>query len=127
MRSTSDKPEFSTVSDPGCTLPPDNCPLVIGLTGGIGSGKSTVAGYFSELGVPVINTDTIARELVEPGQPALRQVIICFGKQILDANGTLDRSRLRTKIFSDPAERRKLEQILHPQIRAARRVPSVPQ
>ena len=94
------------------------CSLLVGLTGGIGSGKSTVAGYFSELGVPVINTDTIARKLVEPGQPALRQVIICFGKQILDPNGALDRARLQTKIFSDPAERHKLEQILHPQIRA---------
>ncbi len=113
MQNSSDKPKSA---DPPSLLPPDNCPVVIGLTGGIGSGKSTVAGYFSELGVPVIDTDTIARDLVEPGQPGLRQIITCFGKQILNADGTLNRTQLRAEIFSDPAERCKLEQILHPLI-----------
>ncbi len=107
MQNSSDKPEPATPR-----------PLVIGLTGGIGSGKSSVAAYFSELGVPVIDTDIIARQLVEPGRPGLRQIITCFGKQILNPDGTLDRTQLRKKVFSDPAERLKLEQILHPLIRA---------
>ncbi len=108
VQNRSDKPEPTTPCRP----------LVIGLTGGIGSGKSSVAAYFSELGVPVIDTDIIARQLVEPGQPGLRQIITCFGKQILNPDGTLDRAQLRSKIFSAPAERLKLEQILHPLIRA---------
>ncbi len=93
------------------------CSLTIGLTGGIGSGKSTVASYFSELGVPTINTDAIARKLSEPGQAGFRQIIDHFGKQLLKADGTLNRAELRTKIFNNPAERYKLEQILHPLIR----------
>jgi len=94
------------------------CTLHVGLTGGIGSGKSEVSRYFSELGVPVIDTDVIARELVEPGQPALSEIVDTFGKDIIDQDGNLDRARLRHRIFSDPAERKKLEAILHPRIRA---------
>jgi dephospho-CoA kinase len=93
-------------------------PLRVALTGGIASGKSTVATLFAELGVPVIDTDVIAREVVEPGQPALAQVVAAFGPGILDADGRLDRRRMRERIFSDPQARRTLESILHPAIRA---------
>jgi len=92
--------------------------LIIGLTGGIGCGKSTVARQFEALGIPVIDTDLIARELVEPGQPALSEIAQRFGADIINTQGRLDRSRLRQHIFADPAERRALEAILHPRIRA---------
>lgn len=91
--------------------------LVIGLTGGIGSGKSTVAKMFAELGVPVIDMDDIARELVTPGQPALQKIIETFGPEVLDDSGQLDRRALRQRIFDDPAQRKQLEAILHPLIR----------
>jgi dephospho-CoA kinase len=91
--------------------------LTIGLTGGIGSGKSTVANLFKALGVPVYDTDVIARELVEPGQPALEQIIIIFGTDIIDATGHLDRQKLKQRIFANDEERNKLEAILHPRIR----------
>ena len=93
-------------------------PFRVALTGGIASGKSTVADLFAALGVPVIDTDVIAREVVEPGRPALAQVVETFGPQVLDAEGRLDRKRMREHIFSDPAARRRLEAILHPAIRA---------
>jgi len=92
-------------------------PLVVGMTGGIGSGKSTAARLFAELAVPIIDTDLIARELVEPGQPALAAIVLRFGSDILDGHGRLDRARLRARVFGDPAERRDLESILHPAIR----------
>ena len=92
-------------------------PLVIGLTGGIGSGKSTVAGIFQELGIPVIDADDIAHALVAPGQPALGEIIRAFGPASVDASGALDRKFLRKLVFSDPAQRRRLEAILHPRIR----------
>jgi dephospho-CoA kinase len=92
--------------------------LVIGLTGGIGSGKSTVAKMFADLGVPVIDMDTIARELVAPGQPALQKIVETFGHEVLDESGQLDRRVLRQRIFNDPAQRKLLEAILHPLIRA---------
>jgi dephospho-CoA kinase len=92
--------------------------LVIGLTGGIGSGKTTVANFFSALGVPLIDADVIARELVEPGSPVLNEIIDCFGADVLDTRGDLDRLRLRHRVFTDPAQRRRLEAILHPRIRA---------
>jgi dephospho-CoA kinase len=92
-------------------------PLVIGLTGGIGSGKSTVAGIFQQLGVPVIDADAIAHAMVAPGQPALEEIIEAFGPASLDASGVLDRDRLRKLVFSDPGQRRRLEAILHPKIR----------
>jgi len=90
--------------------------LRIGLTGGIGSGKSTVAGMFEELGVPVIDADVLAREMVVPGQPALAEIVSAFGPKILTADGHLNRRRLRELIFSDEAARRDLEHILHPSI-----------
>lgn len=90
--------------------------LVIGLTGGICSGKSTATRFFQELGVPVIDADIIARELVEPGTPALARIVAIFGDALLTADGTLDRKRLRNMIFADAQQRRTLETILHPLI-----------
>ena len=92
--------------------------LRVGLTGGIASGKSTVARLFGELGADVIDTDGISRALVVPGSKALDQIVERFGKGVLTAEGTLDRRRLRTIVFADPAGRRELEAILHPPIRA---------
>lgn len=91
--------------------------LVVGLTGGIGSGKTTAARLFAELGVPVIDTDQIARELVEPGQPALEEVVASFGPEVLTREGDLDRARMRQLVFQDPDQRRRLEAILHPRVR----------
>jgi len=96
-------------------------PLRIGLTGGIASGKSAVAEEFRRAGVPVIDTDALAREVVEPGQPSLAAVVAEFGPSILDAAGRLDRRRLRSIVFADPARRRALEAILHPAIRSLQR------
>ncbi len=93
--------------------------LRIGLTGGIGSGKSTVANLFAARGVPVIDADVIARELVAPGQPALAEIIASFGTDCMDAEGQLDRARLRKRVFGDAAQRERLEAILHPRIHAA--------
>ena len=91
--------------------------LTIGLTGGIGSGKSTVATLFKNLGIPVYDTDIIAHELIEPGQPALEQIVSTFGKDILDASGHLDRQQLKQRIFASDEDRARLETILHPRIR----------
>lgn len=91
--------------------------LTIGLTGGIGSGKTAVTDLFSGLGVPVIDADQVAREVVEPGQPALGEIISRFSTDLLLDDGQLDRKALRTKIFEDPQAREILEQILHPEIR----------
>jgi dephospho-CoA kinase len=91
--------------------------LRIGLTGGIASGKSTVAAFFADLGAEVIDTDAIARELVAPGQPALSAIVNRFGPGVLTADGVLDRRALRAIVFADTAERRALEAILHPRIR----------
>ena len=93
-------------------------PLRVALTGGIASGKSTVANLFAARGVPVIDTDLIAREVVEPGQPALAAVAAAFGNDLLGPDGRLDRRRLREIIFGDAAARTRLEAILHPAIRA---------
>lgn len=92
--------------------------LVIGLTGGIGSGKSTVAACFERLGVTVVDTDAIAHAVVAPGQPGLAAVVAAFGSGILQADGTLDRAALRRRVFADAQERHRLEAILHPLIRA---------
>ncbi|MBI3772320.1 MAG: dephospho-CoA kinase [Gammaproteobacteria bacterium] len=92
--------------------------FIVGLTGGIGSGKSTVARFFAEMGVPVIDADIIAREVVEPGQAALDEIITAFGPEMLDPDGRLDRTRLRREVFATPAKRQVLEAILHPRIRA---------
>lgn len=93
-------------------------PLSIGLTGGIASGKSVVARLFAGHGVPVLDTDQIARDVVEPGQPALAEVVAAFGPTVLAADGRLDRQALRQRVFADPAARHRLEAILHPAIRA---------
>ncbi len=95
--------------------------LVVGLTGGIGSGKTAVSDRFARYGVPVIDTDLLARELVEPGQPALVEIVAQFGSDCLDGDGRLHRARLRERVFADPAGRRRLEAILHPRIRALAR------
>jgi dephospho-CoA kinase len=92
--------------------------LRIGLTGGIASGKSTVTQRFLELGVPVIDADVAARNVVEPGKPGLDQVVRHFGPGVRDSNGNLDRRALRALIFGDPASRQALDAILHPLIRA---------
>jgi dephospho-CoA kinase len=92
-------------------------PYRVALTGGIASGKTTVANLFAAKGIPLIDTDVIAREVVEPGQPALAAVVDAFGPTVLDAQGRLDRRRLRDIIFGDASARRRLESILHPAIR----------
>lgn len=91
--------------------------LRIGLTGGIASGKTLVAGMFARLGIPVIDTDEIARQVVTRGQPALAQITAEFGQQVLASDGALDRARLREIVFSDESRRHRLEAILHPRIR----------
>ena len=90
--------------------------LKIGLTGGIGSGKSTAAEQFLKLGAPVIDADVIAREIVEPGKPAFEAVIAAFGDQVVGEDGRLDRKALRNIVFADPEQKSRLESILHPQI-----------
>jgi dephospho-CoA kinase len=97
---------------------PKAAALRVGLTGGIASGKSTVARLFGELGADVIDTDEIARALVLPGSPALSLIVERFGADLLTPDGALDRRRLRAIVFADPAARRELEAILHPPIRA---------
>jgi len=94
-------------------------PLRIGLTGGIASGKSTVAEVFAELGVPVIDTDVIARDVVQPGRPALDEIREAFGAKVITPEGDLDRDVMRAIVFANETARRKLEAILHPRIRAA--------
>jgi dephospho-CoA kinase len=96
-------------------------PYRIGLTGGIASGKSVVAGMFADLGVPIIDTDVIAREVVEPGQPALEEICERFGKHMIDAAGNLDRAEMRKEIFASEEARLDLEAILHPRIGAETR------
>lgn len=91
--------------------------LVVGLTGGIASGKSAASRCFEKLGVPVIDADVIAREVVEPGSRALEEIVRQFGREVLDDAGRLDRRKLRQFVFSDPERRRVLEQLLHPEIR----------
>ena len=94
-------------------------PFRVGLTGGIASGKSLVADLFAARGVPVIDTDVLAREAVRPGEPALEEIRRRFGAAVLAEDGTLDRRRLRERVFADEDERRALEGILHPRLRAA--------
>ncbi len=90
--------------------------LVIGLTGGIAAGKSTATAFFQDRGVPVIDADEVARDVVAAATPGLAAVVAAFGPQILQADGTLDRRRLREVVFADPAQRHRLEAILHPLI-----------
>ncbi|MES9844222.1 MAG: dephospho-CoA kinase [Candidatus Sedimenticola sp. 6PFRAG5] len=91
--------------------------LTVGLTGGIGSGKSAVTRLFEDLGVPVIDADQASREVVKPGQPALQQLAQRFGDQIIDSRGELLRKALREIVFTDVQARKDLEAILHPLIR----------
>lgn len=89
---------------------------VVGLTGGIAAGKSTASDFFRARGVPVIDADQVAREVVQPGSPGLAQVAAAFGPEVLQADGALDRRRLRERVFAAPQQRRRLEGILHPLI-----------
>lgn len=91
---------------------------LVGLTGGIASGKSTAAKILESLGAAVVNADTLAREAVEPGREAWQEIIAAFGSEILQSDRTLDRQKLRTLIFNNPDARRKLESIIHPRVRA---------
>lgn len=94
----------------------------VGLTGGIGTGKSTAARFFRERGASVVDTDELARQLVEPGQPALAEIQAAFGKSIVTSGGRLRRDELAQIVFSDPVARKKLEALLHPRIRESWRV-----
>lgn len=94
---------------------------VVAVTGGIASGKSEATRRFAALGVPVLDADLISRALVEPGQPALAEIVVRFGPHIVDDLGALDRRRLRDLVFADPESRRHLEAILHPRVRQALR------
>ncbi len=91
-------------------------PYRVGLTGGIGSGKSVVAAMFSRLGTPIIDADSISRELTGSPGPILQQIVNVFGQEVIDRTGNLDRGVLRTRVFSDDLSRQKLEAILHPVI-----------
>jgi dephospho-CoA kinase len=91
----------------------------VGLTGGIASGKSTAAKFFGALGVPILDSDQVARDVVEPGQPPLERLVERFGRKILTADGHLDRPALRDIVFSDPRARADLEALTHPAIGAA--------
>jgi len=95
--------------------------LRIGLTGGIGSGKSTIAALFAAHGVPVIDADAIAHQLTLPGTPTAMQVLQLFGPDIAATAGGIDRQRLARRVFNDPVARAQLEEILHPLIRAEMR------
>ncbi len=93
--------------------------LVVGLTGGIAAGKSTVAAMFAARGAAVVDADRIAHALQEPGQPCYHWIVEAFGPAILDAKGRIDRRRLGVRVFDDPDARKRLEAILHPAIREA--------
>jgi dephospho-CoA kinase len=93
--------------------------LRIGLTGGIGSGKSTVAALFAEHGVPIVDADEIARNLVAPGLPAYEEIVRVLGRSLLLPDGSLDRTAVRRLVFADTAKRKQLEAILHPRVRTA--------
>ena len=89
---------------------------IVGLTGGIGSGKSEAARLFAELGVPIVDVDIISHELTASGQATLKEITEVFGKDILNSDGSLNRAALRQKVFTDCEARKKLEAILHPAI-----------
>ena len=92
--------------------------LKIGLTGGIGSGKTTVAQLFHQLNVPVIDADEIAHQICQPGQPTLKKIAQSFGREIINLDGSLNRDKLRALVFSKPDKKQQLEAILHPVIYA---------
>jgi dephospho-CoA kinase len=91
---------------------------LLGLTGGIASGKSTVAKILQSLGAAIVNADDLAREVVEPGQEAWKEIVASFGADILQSDQTLDRQKLRKLIFNRPEARKQLESIIHPRVRA---------
>lgn len=91
---------------------------LVGLTGGIASGKSTVAKILQSLGAAIVNADDLAREVVEPGHEAWKEIVASFGTDILQSDQTLDRQKLRTLIFNQPEARKRLESIIHPRVRA---------
>lgn len=95
--------------------------LSVALTGNVAAGKSAVADVWREAGIPVVSADDLSREVTAPGTPGLAEVVDAFGGEVLRADGTLDRSRLRARVFGDEEARRRLESILHPRIGAARR------
>jgi dephospho-CoA kinase len=91
---------------------------VVGLTGGVGMGKTACAQWFREHSVPAVDTDDLARQVVEPGQPALKEIVKAFGPQVVNSGGELRREFLAEQVFSNPQARQQLESILHPRIRA---------
>jgi len=92
--------------------------MILGLTGSIGSGKSFVSDLFERAGVPVIRADDLAREVVAPGTPGFEEVVARFGRNVVLPDGTLDRRAIAARVFADPDERRALESIIHPRVRA---------
>lgn len=92
-------------------------PLIIGLTGGIGSGKTAATDYFAELGVPVVDADVLARQALEPDSPLLEKVYQHFGKKLQKPDGSLDRAALRVRVFNDPEQKCWLEELIHPWVR----------
>ena len=105
----------------GHTVPGLKIGLKVGLTGGIGSGKSTVARRFGALGALVVDTDALGQALTAPGGAAIPAIAAAFGAEMVDANGAMDRARMRALVFAQPDERRRLEAILHPMIGDATR------
>lgn len=102
--------------------------MIIGLTGGMGSGKTTVANLFRKQGVWVVNSDHIIRDLVAKGKPSLKKIVNHFGPTILQKDGTLNRSKLRSLIFNSPQEKKWLEDLLHPQVKKyiLKLIPQIP-
>ncbi len=90
--------------------------LLLGVTGGIASGKTTVANMLKELGAPIVDFDLISRQVVEPGQPALKDIVDYFGKQVLKEDGTMDRKKISDIVFRDFEKRKKLESFIHPRL-----------
>lgn len=97
-------------------IKPPMTKLILGVTGGIASGKSTVVRMLKEMGTPAIDFDLLARQAVEPGMPALRKIVDYFGEQVLQKNGSLDRKKLSKIVFQNPGKRKKLESFTHPVI-----------
>ena len=91
---------------------------LIGITGGIGMGKSTIAEFLGERGLPIVDTDQIARDVVQPGEPALQKIVEAFGPDMISGDGSLDRRRLAAAVFDDKEAKARLESILHPRIRS---------
>ncbi len=107
------------LTQPQQKKPLQNRPKIVGLTGGIGSGKSTLSQLFAEHNIPTIDTDLLARQAVIPGSIGLQKICCAFGQSILEKDGTLNRGKLRELIFNDPVAKLELETILHPLIQSA--------